>query len=281
MHVAREGEKKVGRFWSLLFLMVPVLGVLAFVFAASPDSKPFLDHWLPLNINEQGYVIDDLFMFILYLTGVIFIITGVLLFRFLWKYDAANNSEPVKYVHGNHSLEIIWSILPAITLLFIAIYQMDAWAEHKMRRPLLEDGSLKPALAQVTARQFEWRIRYAGPDEQVGTPDDIHIVNELHVPVDEDVVLQVQSEDVLHSFFLPNLRIKQDLVPGMRQFSWFHANQGGIYDLVCAELCGWGHYKMRGRLVVESREDFDAWLLEMAAEQERTQPEPAADGEDE
>ena len=281
MHVAREGEKQVGRFWSLLFLMVPVLGVLAFVFAASPDSKPFLDHWLPLNINEQGYVIDDLFMFILYLTGVIFIITGVLLFRFLWKYDAANNSEPVKYVHGNHSLEIIWSILPAITLLFIAIYQMDAWAEHKMRRPLLEDGSLKPALAQVTARQFEWRIRYAGPDEQIGTPDDIHVVNELHVPVDEDVVLQVQSEDVLHSFFLPNLRIKQDLVPGMRQFSWFHANQGGIYDLVCAELCGWGHYKMRGRLVVESREDFDAWLSEMTAEQERTQPEPAADGEDE
>ena len=94
-------------------------------------------------------------------------------------------------------------------------------------------------------------------------------------------MLRVQSEDVLHSFFLPNLRIKQDLVPGMRQFSWFHANQGGIYDLVCAELCGWGHYKMRGRLVVESREDFDAWLLEMAAEQERTQPEPAADGEDE
>ena len=281
MHVAREGEKQVGRFWSLLFLMVPVLGVLVFVFAASPDSKPFLDHWLPLNINEQGYVIDDLFMFILYLTGVIFIVTGVVLFRFLWKYDAGRNSEPVKYVHGSHTLEIIWSILPAITLLFIAIYQMDAWAEHKMRRPLLEDGSLKPALAQVTARQFEWRIRYAGPDEQIGTPDDIHVVNELHVPVDEDVVLQIQSEDVLHSFFLPNLRIKQDLVPGMRQFTWFHANQGGIYDLVCAELCGWGHYKMRGRLVVESRADFDAWLSEMAAEQERTQPEPAADGEDE
>ncbi len=281
MHVAREGEKQVGRFWSLLFLMVPVLGVLVFVFAASPDSKPFLDHWLPLNINEQGYVIDDLFMFILYLTGVILIVTGVVLFRFLWKYDAGRNSEPVKYVHGSHTLEIIWSILPAITLLFIAIYQMDAWAEHKMRRPLLEDGSLKPALAQVTARQFEWRIRYAGPDEQIGTPDDIHVVNELHVPVDEDVVLQIQSEDVLHSFFLPNLRIKQDLVPGMRQFTWFHANQGGIYDLVCAELCGWGHYKMRGRLVVESREDFDAWLSEMAAEQERTQPEPAADGEDE
>lgn len=271
----------MGRFWSLLFLMVPVLGVLVFVFAASPDSWPLLDHWLPENINKYGYVIDDLFMFILYLTGVIFIITGVLLFRFLWKYDAARNPEPARYIHGSLSLEIIWSILPAIILLFIAIFQMDAWATHKMRRPLLENGDRRPALAQVTGRQFEWRIRYAGPDQQIGTPDDIFTVNELHVPVNEDVVLQVQSEDVLHSFFLPNLRIKQDLVPGMRQFSWFHANRRGIFDLVCAELCGWGHYKMRGRLVVESREDFDAWLAGVAQEQDRTQPEAVGGGEGE
>jgi len=271
----------VGRFWSLLFLLVPVLGVLVFVFAASPDSRPLLDHWLPENINKYGYVIDDLFMFILYLTGAIFIVTGLLLFRFLWKYDAARNSEPAKYTHGNHSLEILWSILPAVILLFIAIFQMDAWAEHKMRRPLLENGDRKPALAQVTGRQFEWRIRYAGPDQQIGTPDDFHIVNELHVPVDEDVVLRVQSEDVLHSFFLPNLRIKQDLVPGMKQFSWFHANRIGVFDLACAELCGWGHYKMRGRLIVQSREDFDNWLVEATAEQNRTEPESASDGEDE
>ena len=271
----------MGRFWSLLFLMVPLLGVLVFVFAALPDSRPLLDHWLPTNINEYGYVIDDLFMFILYLTGVIFILTGVILFWILWKYDEDHNSEPAKYVHGNHSLEIVWTILPAITLLFIAIFQMDAWAAHKMRRPVLEDGSLKPALAKVMGRQFEWRIRYAGADQQIGTPDDIFVVNDLHVPVDEDVVLQVQSQDVLHSFFLPNMRLKQDLVPGMRQFVWFRPNQEGVFDLACAELCGWGHYKMRGRLTVESREEFDAWLASVAAEQDRTQPEPSSDGEDE
>ena len=247
--------------------MVPLLGVLVFVFAASPDSRPLLDYWLPANIN-------DLFMFILYLTGVIFILTGAVLFWILWKYDEDHNSEPAKYVHGNHSLEIVWSILPAITLLFIAIFQMDAWAAHKMRRPVLDDGSLKPAL-------FEWRIRYAGADQQIGTPDDIFVVNDLHVPVDEDVVLQVQSQDVLHSFFLPNMRLKQDLVPGMRQFVWFRPNQEGVFDLACAELCGWGHYKMRGRLTVESREEFDAWLASIAAEQNRTQPEPSSDGEDE
>ena len=80
----RERKRQdVGRFWSLLFLMVPLLGVLVFVFAALPDSRPLLDHWLPTNINEYGYVIDDLFMFILYLTGVIFILTGVVLFWIL------------------------------------------------------------------------------------------------------------------------------------------------------------------------------------------------------
>jgi hypothetical protein len=129
----------VGRFWSLLFLLVPVLGVLVFVVAAAPDSRPLLDHWLPDNINDHGYIIDELFNFILYLTGVIFIITGVLLFYFLWRYDGERNPDPVKFTHGSQTLEIIWSVLPAITLLFIAIYQMDAWAAHKMRRPLLED----------------------------------------------------------------------------------------------------------------------------------------------
>ena len=266
----------MGRFWSLLFLLVPVLGVLVFVVAAAPDSRPLLDHWLPDNINDHGYIIDELFNFILYLTGVIFIITGVLLFYFLWRYDGERNPDPVKFTHGSQTLEIIWSVLPAITLLFIAIYQMDAWAAHKMRRPLLEDGNVKPALALVSARQFEWRISYPGEDQLVGTPDDVHVVNDLCVPVNEDIVLQVQSQDVLHSFFLPNLRIKQDLVPGMKQFSWFRPNRVGIYDLVCAELCGWGHYKMRGRLIVKSREDFDTWLSERAAEQRVTHP--ALDG---
>ena len=65
---------------------------------------------------------------------------------------------------------------------------------------------------------------------------------------------------MLHSFFLPNLRVKQDVVPGMKQYVWFQAKKTGVFDIVCAELCGWGHYKMRGRLTVESRADFDAWL---------------------
>lgn len=249
----------MGRFWSVLFLLVPVAGVGTFVWAMY-GLWPMEKHWLPQNINDHGQVIDNLFLFILLLTGVIFVGTGLALFWFLWKFDGAKNTQPVEYTHGSHTLEVVWSIIPAAALLFIAIYQMNAWADAKMRRPVLSNGQLKPPLAEVTGRQFEWRIRYAGLDNEIGTPDDVIVVNDLHIPINEEIVLKITSEDVLHSFFLPNMRTKQDVVPGMQQFVWFRANREGAYDVVCAELCGWGHYKMRGRLTVETREKFDDWL---------------------
>ena len=117
---------------------------------------------------------------------------------------------------------------------------------------------------------------HPGADGVFGTPDDVQLVNDLHLPVNEEIVLSIKSQDVLHSFFLPNLRVKQDVVPGMKQFVWFQATQSGVYDIVCAELCGWGHYKMRGRLTVEPREKFDAWLGQQQAEQNRAGFTPAA-----
>jgi cytochrome c oxidase subunit 2 len=229
------------------------------------------NNWLPENINDHGHVIDSLFTFILYLTGVIFIGTAGALFWFMWKYDVDRNSQPVQFTHGNHNLEIVWSILPAAVLLFIAIYQMNAWADAKINRPTEVIGNrevpMRP-LVRVTGRQFEWRLRYAGPDGELGTKDDVLLVNDLHIPLDKEVVIQIESEDVLHSFFLPNLRIKQDVVPGMTQFTWFRANKAGVYDIVCAELCGWGHYKMRGRLTIEPEEQFNKWLTQKFEEQE-------------
>jgi cytochrome c oxidase subunit II len=264
----------VGRFWSLLFLLVPILGVAVFLVAAT-DTWPLHNHWLPENINDHGRVIDQLFMFILYLTGVIFVGTSIALFWFMWKYDGAKYAAPVKFTHGSHTLEVVWSILPAATLLFIAIYQMNAWADAKMRRPQeqLPSGEMGPMrpLAEVVGRQFEWRIRYAGPDRELGTSDDVFTVNELHLPAGEEIVLAIRSEDVLHSFFLPNLRIKQDVVPGMLQHVWFRANKEGVHEIVCAELCGWGHYKMRGRMTIESRSQFERWLEEQYRQQERSE----------
>jgi cytochrome c oxidase subunit 2 len=250
----------------LLFLLVPVLGVLTFVLA------PALQSWLPDDVSTHGHTVDHLFYFILYLTGVVFVITEGAMFWFMWKYDARNNASPAKFTHGSHSLEVVWTILPAATLLFIAIYQMNAWADAKIRIPKM------PPTFEVTARQFEWRIRYPGPKAEgvLGDRDDIFVVNDLHVPVNEEILLDLKSADVLHSFFLPNLRVKQDAVPGSKIPVWFRATKTGTYDLVCAELCGWGHYKMKGRITIQSREKFNEWLEEKWREQEATQESPAA-----
>ncbi|MEX0713040.1 MAG: cytochrome c oxidase subunit II [Pirellulales bacterium] len=260
----------MGKFWSLLFLLVPVLGVGLFWWA------PGAGYWLPRDISRHGHQIDHLFYFVLVLTGVVFVATEGVLFWFLWRYDATTNRDPATYMHGSHNLEVIWTILPAATLLFIAIYQMNAWADVKMRAP----PGMRPTV-EVTARQFEWRLRYPGPDNRFGTLDDIHHVNDLHVPVDTDILVDLKSMDVLHDFFLPHLRIKQDAVPGMNIPVWFRAMEIGTYDLVCAELCGWGHYKMKGRLTVESRDAYDQWLAEMYARQQATQDPQALEDDDE
>jgi cytochrome c oxidase subunit II len=247
----------VNRFWSLVFLLVPVLGVATFIVA------PMRGIWFPQDISVHGRVIDQLFMFILWLTGTVFIATECTLFYFMWKYNANSNPNPVKFSHGSHTLEVVWTILPTVTLLFIAIYQMNAWADAKMRKPNV------PITAEVTGRQFNWDVRYPGADGQLHTPDDIIRQDGLiHFPVNEEVLLIIKSADVLHSFFLPNVRMKQDVVPGMEQNMWFKVTVAGEYDIVCAELCGWGHYKMKGRVTFETREEFNEWLKQKYAEQE-------------
>jgi cytochrome c oxidase subunit II len=254
----------VGKFWSILFLCVTIFGVGTFV------AAPTLNAWLPKDVSDIGHHIDHLFMFILVLTGVVFIATELALFWFLWKYDGKTNKEPVKFTHGSHTLEICWTIVPAATLLFIAIYQMNTWAAAKIRRPT-EDGRPMAATVEVTARQFEWRLRYPGEDGMLGTPDDLFSINELHVPVNEETLVDLKSADVLHSFFLPNLRVKQDAVPGMKIPVWFRPIEEGKFDIVCAELCGWGHYKMKGRITIESRAAYDKYLADLKTQQNATQ----------
>lgn len=246
----------MNRFWSFLFLLVPLGGVATFV------AAPYFNIWLPRDISEQGRTIDSLFMFILYLTGIVFIVTELVLFYFSWKYNGATNKEPAKFSHGSHALELVWTILPAVTLLFIAIYQMEAWASAKMSPP-----DMRPTV-EVTGRQFNWDFRYPGPDGHLYTQDDIvRTDGKLYLPVNEVVLLKINSADVLHSFFLPNLRLKQDVVPGMEQSMWFKGKETGGYDIVCAELCGWGHYKMKGRIFFLSADQFQNKLEEMRQEQ--------------
>jgi len=248
----------MNKFWAILFLLVPIFGAATFIVA------PYYNIWLPTDVSAHGRSIDHLFYFILVLTGLVFLGTEIALFLFLWWYNARAHRDPVRFTHGSHTLEVVWTILPAATLLFLAIYQMNVWANDKMRIPKI------PPTAEVTGRQFEWRIRYPGPDGHLYTPDDLFDVNDLHVPLDEEVLLVMKSQDVIHSFFLPNLRIKQDVIPGMKQYLWFKPIKAGQVDIVCAELCGWGHYKMKGRLTIEPRSEYEAWLAKLGEQQQAT-----------
>jgi cytochrome c oxidase subunit 2 len=246
------------RYWSLLFALMAVLCTAVYLYA------PFdPDWWLPPNHSTIGREVDHLFILILGITGVTFVGTQIALVWATWQGVARPGGRAV-YFHGSQRLEVVWTIIPAAILVFIALYQMGTWANIKFRSSM---PKVQP-LAEVTARQFQWMIRYPGPDGRLGTPDDLHTVNDLRFVKGQQALVYLKTRDVLHSFFLPQMRIKQDAVPGLTIPVWFDSDAAGRFELVCAELCGWGHYKMKGTVTVyESQADFDRWMSDALKQQ--------------
>lgn len=249
-------------FWILLFASIPFFAVGTFIYGLVVGGGL----WLPAELSTIGDEIDHLFYIILAITGVVFIAVEFVFIYFLAKYSNENRSGPVKYVHGNHTLETLWTVIPAGILVFIAIYQYGTWQDAKF----LSNAPDAPLHARLLAGQFEWRFRYPGADGTLNTPDDLEEVNKLHVYKDQPVRLIMESRDVLHSFNIPVTRLKQDVVPGLSQPFWFtmedtddDPTQPDVYEIACTELCGWGHYKMRAHLIVhETKEEYDAWFAE-------------------
>ena len=241
------------RYWSFVYLFIAVACTAVFIYAPLDQ-----DWWLPPNHSKIGIEIDHLFFLILGITGVAFIGTQLLLAYALWT-STARPGGRATYFHGSQRLEVIWTIIPSAILVFIGLYQLGPWAEIKFRA---SQPKVAP-LAEITGRQFQWMIRYPGPDGRLDTPDDLHTVNDLRFVKKQDVVVYLRSKDVIHSFFIPELRIKQDAVPGLEIPVWFDCDEAGPYELVCAELCGWGHYKMRGMITVYATQaEFDKWQAE-------------------
>ncbi|QDV34077.1 cytochrome c oxidase subunit II [Tautonia plasticadhaerens] len=222
-------------------------------------------------VSTAAVQIDHLYILILLITGLTFVGVMAAMVVAMWRFRARPGRKAV-YSHGSLKVEIVWTVIPAAILVFLALYQLRAWADIKFKSTYPDVAPL----AEITARQFQWKMRYPGPDGELGTGDDLHTVNDLHFVKDEPTIIHLKSEDVLHSFFLPQLRIKQDAVPGMTIPVLFDASKAGRYELLCAELCGWGHYKMRAQVVVhETRDEFDEWVEQALREQDRS--EPAAD----
>ena len=239
--------------------------------------------WLPPQGSTFAPQIDGMFTAILVITGITFVLVEVGLIWFIFRYRERPGRKAF-YTHGNTSAEIIWTAIPAVTMVILGLASNGLWVKIKGRNSV-------PANAfpiGVHAKQFEWWFTYPGPDGKLGrvspdlvvkttnptgldpadpaSHDDIVVRNQLHVPVGRPVVVYLTAEDVIHSFYVPEFRVRQDVVPGMEIKAWFEATVPGTYELGCSQLCGLGHYKMRAQVTVHTQADFDSWLQQRAAQ---------------
>jgi cytochrome c oxidase subunit 2 len=221
--------------------------------------------------STEAGPIDTLFNVMIVLSCFVFSIVMVMFVYAIWKFRVKPGDEgDGKPIHGNTRLEIAWTVIPTIIVLFGAVYSwtilddIEATASDSMR-------------LDVTAQQFEWSFGY--PEKMVGTGASAAPVttHELHVPVDRQLDVHLTALDVLHSFWVPEWRIKRDAVPardpageGVDNTFVVTPNVEGTFSLICTELCGTGHSTMRATVVVESQADFDRWLNEQASAQEAT-----------
>ncbi len=216
--------------------------------------------YFPHDISTFGPSIDWIFLLIFWITMVTWVLVTVTLVVFLVKYRTRPGRK-AEYIEGNSTLEITWTSITTVILITLAFLSRSTWAYVK------EQGPPGDFFYKVTAKQFNWEITYPGPDGKLGTKDDITVENEFHVPVNKVIRIGLESKDVIHSFFVPNMRLKQDAVPGRTIEVWFEVTEPGQYEIPCAELCGFGHSGMKGNLTVQSQEDYDKWLKDTYANQ--------------
>src|SRR5215475_7713985 len=237
-------------------LLAPVVWILTVVIVYFFASKTW---WFPLLINQNGIAYDEQFMRNLVVTGVIFFLAqfalGYVIFRF------RDDGRRATHFHGNNKLETLWTSATAVLFLGLVLMGTKIWAGvHWTEAPP------EAIPVEVLSKQFAWSFRYPGPDGKYGHTD-LKFVNDsagnpfgiddkdpagkdditsgsLNVPVGKPIRLIMHSRDVIHNFFVRELRVKQDIVPGMEIPLVFQADQVGIYEVPCSELCGLGHFQM-------------------------------------
>lgn len=237
--------------------------------------------WFPELASVHGADSDREFQITLAITGFMFIVVQVGLGFLVTRFGSGNGG---RLIVPSLLFEKRFAITAAL-IVFLVDISLFATGEVAYRRAYgnLPSDSL---LVEAVGEQFAWNFRYPGPDGEFGRTDpsltnlesnplgldpddprgddDIVMINQMHVPVDELVRVRIRAKDVLHSFALPNFRIKQDAVPGMEINVGFEPTRTGQFEIMCAQLCGLGHYRMRAFLTVETREEFDLWLAESA-----------------
>ena len=240
--------------------------------------------WLPKGVAASAPSIDHQFAFTYVVMGIVFVAAQCGLGYLVWKYRDTGKARPVSYSHGNTMLEVLWTTLTAILFIGLNLMGSPIWAAERF-----EPAKAGAVPVEVTGMQFAWYFRYPGPDAKYGatkpdlidpssgneaaigldttdpTAKDDVVTGTMFLPVNREVDLSLRALDVIHSFFVPSFRFKQDAVPGLIIHMHFTPTEIGDYEIACAELCGLGHYKMHGMVKVVSQADFDKWLAEREA----------------
>lgn len=278
---ARKQSNKINGFMLLAFLIAGLFGVW------------YCNHKLSGKIlgepaSDHGVLIDRMLYITLAITFIVFIITQVFLFWFSYKYQESDTRKAYYYPHNN-KLELIWTVIPAITLTVLVGFGIFYWFKITGNAP--KDSMV----VEVVGKQFGWEFRYPGKDGVLGKKfyryvdpaknnpagqiwddeanhDDVFVEQEMHLVVNKPVHLVIGAKDVIHDVGLAHFRMKMDAVPGTPTSMWFTpkfttkqmrektGNPDFVYEISCDQMCGKGHWSMRGVIVVETQEEFDAWL---------------------
>ncbi|MEO6327928.1 MAG: cytochrome c oxidase subunit II [Ginsengibacter sp.] len=252
------------------------------------------------SASHEGENIDTMMWITIIVCGVVFFITQILLFYFSFKYQESDKRKAYYFTHNN-KLELLWTGVPAIVLTVLVVFGLKYWFKFT------SDAPKDAQLVEVTGHQFAWEFRYPGRDGVFGkkdykltnpgkgnplgvdwsdaaSHDDIHIPTTMHLVVNKPVKLVINSQDVIHDVGLPHFRMKMDAVPGIPTTLWFTpkytteemkvrtGNTNFVYELSCDQICGKNHFAMRGVIIVESQQEFDAWMAGQTPEYTSTLP---------
>jgi cytochrome c oxidase subunit 2 len=268
---------------------------------------------LPVAACKTGERFDAMFNTTVVVTGIVFLLTQAVLFWFCFKYQASDKRTTYFFAHSN-KLELIWTTIPAIAMAVLVAIGLRNW--YEVTSPAPADATV----IEIVGKQFNWLIRYPGKDNELGkrdfrkindannvlgldwsdphNSDDIIAQNgEMHVVVGKPVKLIIGSRDVIHDVGLPHFRMKMDAVPGITTTLWFTPtitsdsmklitkNPNFVYEIACDQLCGKGHYAMRGTIIVETQAQYDKWMASQSSYYATANPAaapaaPAADAKD-
>ncbi|HEY8657432.1 MAG TPA: cytochrome c oxidase subunit II [Hanamia sp.] len=286
---SRQQNNKINGFFMISFLILGLIGVWWCNKLYYPKTL------LPIgSASLEGKSIDTMMWITIAVTGLVFFITQILLFWFSFKYQESNKRKPLYFTHNN-KLELIWTGIPAIVLTVLVVFGLKYWFKFTAEAPK------NSQLIEITGHQFGWEIRYPGKDGVLGrknykltdpakdnplgidwadaaSHDDIHVATTMHVVVNKPVKLVINSQDVIHDVGLPQFRMKMDAVPGTPTTLWFTpifttkemqaktGNPDFVYEISCDQMCGKGHFTMRGVIVVETQKEFNEWMIKQRPE---------------